>query len=272
MKIVLLILNGNTTSYHLTDYAVSMAKNGIAFLHTVFLTQAPAIEEYDYPFPNDLMLTRNSLSSKIIEAEENDLLKDNIRLFEDKCKAAEVACLIERGNGMTLERLIDISTFADYILADTVTEPGKHHLADLLTNVHCPVFLLSSPTEKQRLSVLTYDGSFASMFALKTFSQLFPEWTDLPARHVYVAENDKPVLPNEKYITQWLHSHFSNAVIEILSGALKESLVSYINAVPEAVVVMGSFGRNKVSRFFRESIASTIIDDCKVSLFITHPS
>ena len=271
MKIILLILNGDLAPYHLTDRALSMATNGAAFLHTVFLTHSPAFEEYNYPFPNDLSLTRNRLSGKIIEDENTDLLKDNIRLFEDKCKAADVDYSIEPGNEMTLGKLIGISTFADYILADARTEPGTYHLADLLANAHCPVLLLSAPTEKHTQLVLTYDGSYASMFAIKTFSQLFPEWKELAVCLLWVTENEIPVLPGEKYVTSWLKRHYSNAAIEVLNGDLNETLVNYIRNIPKALVVMGSFGRSPVSRFFKQSLANSIIEQCAASLFITHP-
>ncbi len=271
MKIVLLVLNGDLAPYHLTDYAVSLAKTGQAFLHTVFLSHSPAFEEYNYPFPNDLSLTRNRLSGKIIEEENDDLLKDNICLFEDKCKAANVAYSIEPGKEMTLGTLIGISSFADYILADARAAPGSYHLADLLADAHCPVLLLPASTESQTQLLFTYDGNYASMFAIKTFSQLFPEWKDLAVRLLWVTENENPVLPGEKYITNWLNRHYSNVSIEMLNGELKETLVNYIRGIPQAVVVMGSFGRSPVSRFFRESLANAIIEECSSSLFITHP-
>lgn len=271
MKIILLILNGDPAPYHLADYAVSMAKTGQAFLHTVFLTHSPALEEYNYPFPNDLSLTRNRVSGKIIEDENTDLLKDNIRLFEDKCRAAGVDYSIDPGKEMTPAKLIGISTFADYILADARTEPGTWHLADLLVNTHCPVLLLSAPTEKHTQLVLTYDGSYASMFAIKTFSQLFPEWKDLAVCLLWVTENEIPALPGEKYVTRWLKRHYSNAAIEILNGELNETLVNYIKGASKAMVVMGSFGRSPVSRFFKESLANAIMEQCAAALFITHP-
>jgi hypothetical protein len=271
MKTILLILNGNLTPYYVADTAIEMAKTSPAFLHTVFFSHSPALDDYNYPFPNDLSLTRNKLSGKIIEEEDKAVLADNIRLFEDKCKAENVDYFIEPPAAMTLGRLITISAFAECILADARQDAGDYHLADLLAGTHCPVLLVTARPEKQPRLLLTYDGSFSSMYAIKIFSLLFPEWKDAATQLVYVAEMPESLLPSEKYITGWLNRHYSNHQLTILQGDLSTELVNYTKAVPGSLVVMGSFGRNPVSRFFHESLANAVMEEGACSLFIAHP-
>ena len=164
---ILVLLNGTLTPQHVVDSAISIAKTTSSLLHAVFLNYAVDLAEYNYPFPNDLSLTRNNLTGKTIAEENAELLESNMQLFKDECQAEKVNFYIEPDQETSLGRLKGLSAFSDVILADANENLHQYHIADLLVDAHCPVYLASKDVGKIENIILTYDGSFSSMYAIK---------------------------------------------------------------------------------------------------------
>ena len=271
MKTMLLLLDGNLVAYHVADAAIQMARQQDIFIHAMFITHSKALDHYGYPFPNDLSLATNRITGQTVEEEDAQLLKDNIRLFEDKCREATINYLIDTDTEVTIRKLIDISMFADFIFADARRYTGKYHLADLLPGVHCPALLVPAQAMPNQTIVFTYDGQPASIHAIKTFTAIFPGAKDQAVELVYVAANaSTATLPFANLIEKWMQLHYSNFKITIVGGEITDALVAHTGTIHNPLVVMGSFGRSTVSRFFHESLANSIIGDNNSSLFIAH--
>jgi hypothetical protein len=269
MRNILVVLNGKLTPDHVVRSAVNIAITDSSFLHAVFLNYSIDLAEYQYPFPNDLSLTRNNLTGKTIAEEDAELLESNMQVFRDECKAAKVDFHVDTDKEITLTSLVEMSAFFDFILADANENLKQYHIADLLVQAHCPIYLASKHVDKIRNVVLTYDGSFSSMYAIKMYTYLFPEWRSLPTFLVYVSDRNEK-LPNESNIKRWLSKHYLGDQIEVLHGDIGEELVKYTMSLPDSLAVMGSFGRSKISRLFQKSLANSIIENGKSSLLITH--
>ncbi|HEV8284529.1 MAG TPA: universal stress protein [Chitinophagaceae bacterium] len=270
MKKVLVVLNGTLTPHHVVDTAIKFASNTSSSLHAVFVNYALDLAEYNYPFPNDLSLTRNNLTGKTIAEENAELLESNTKLFKDECQAANIDFYIEPDNEISLGRLMEHSSFSDFILADANENLHQYHIADLLVDAHCPVYLASKEVENVENIILTYDGSFSSIYAIKMYTYLFPELKGLSTALVYITSGRDYKLPQEENIKSWLSKHYSNVHIKILKGDIRIELVNYTKSIPNSLAVMGSFGRSAISRFFHKSLANTVIEDGKSSLFIAH--
>lgn len=102
------------------------------------------------------------------------------------------------------------------------------------------------------------------------FSYIFPELRDLPTSLVHISSGKGDDMPNEENLRTWLTRHYSNIQNRILHGNIREELANFINSTPNSLVVMGAYGRTAISRLFHKSLANTIIQHTKSSLFITH--
>jgi nucleotide-binding universal stress UspA family protein len=72
-------------------------------------------------------------------------------------------------------------------------------------------------------------------------------------------------------LNDWLPQHFPVLQKQILQGNLQKELVSFIRKNDEqAVVVMGAYGRNAVSRLFHRSLSNIVIEETNALLFIMH--
>jgi nucleotide-binding universal stress UspA family protein len=269
MKNILVLLNGKLTPEHVATAAVEVAKSTSSFLRAIFLNYSVDLAEYSYPFPNDLSLTRNRFTGKTLAEEDAELLEGNMKVFRDECEAAKIDFQIESDKEMSLGSLMEISAFSDLILADANENLKQYHIVDLLVNARCPVYLVSKHAEQIENVILTYDGTPSSMYAIKMYTYLFPELRDLPIYLVHVSENQHE-FPKEKEVKAWLSKHHRNAQIQMLKGNIRDELVKFTETLPASLVVMGSFGRSHLSRFFHKSLAHYIIENGKSSLFITH--
>jgi hypothetical protein len=270
MKNILLILNGTITPPHVIDSALHIAKSTSSLLHTIFINYRSDLAEYNYLFPNDLSLTRNNLTGKTIAEENAELAASQVRLFTDECGSANVDFFIEPKTDITLGDIINYSAFSDFILTDAHENFKEHHISDLLQNVHCPIYLISKDAPGTQNVVLAYDGSVSSIYAIKMYSYLFMEFGDLPTYLVYTSSANNGDLPHEKEVKMWLSGHYRNLEIKILHGDVRNVLADFTGSLPHSLVVMGSYGRNSLSRFFHKSAANKMIEEGKSSVFMTH--
>ncbi len=271
MKRILVVLNSQFVPQYMALTAINMAKATASFLHVIFTDYNLNYPEYQYPFPNDLSLTRNDLTGKTIAEENAAIQEDNMRLFSNQCKEAGVNFFIEADNDIRQRKLVLQSAFSDFILADGNENAEHGHMADLLHNIHCPVYLVSKTVKTISTIVLTYDGKAASLYAIKTFTYLFREFKNTPVQLVYISSDKDSQLPHEHEIRDWLSTHYSNLQLHILQGELQDELTRYTRLTSNALVVMGAFGRSPVSSFFHKSLAYAVMNAGNASLFIAHP-
>jgi hypothetical protein len=271
MKKVMVILNGLHVSNYIVPAALKLAKSTNSFLHAIFLSQDPHQLEYSYFFPNDLTLTENYLTGKSIAEEDKEMIENNIRYFEDECKLMNVPFLVDTRHNYSLNELIACSDFFDLILIDAKVHLYEYLLSDLLADAHCPVLLTTSEMEAINQITFAYDGSHSSMYAIKMFTYLFPEWKDLPTNLVHITSKENRALPNETPVASWLTSHYSSLKTHIIQGNVQPALLEYLKpASKETLLVMGAFGRSSVSRMFHKSLSQAVINQTNAAVFITH--
>lgn len=270
MKKIVVAFNAINYSSSLSAFAINIAKQTDSLLNAVFLTRslAPVVQ---YPFLNDLPLASTGLVSTVEMEEENrKMIDSHIGFFQDDCERENVRCKIDNTPGMTLDDLIDLSAFSDLVLCDAKEEIGGVATRELLADTHCPVILVPAKMNMPSKTVLCYDESFSSILALKMYSYLFPEWKEFPTTVLSINPKGDNGLRFDDYLNDWLPLHFSNLDKKILQGNLQRELVSYIRQNEPAMVVMGAYGGNAVSRMFHRSLANIVVEETEAFLFIMH--
>jgi len=278
MKKILIVLNGIQAPLHVISSAIEIAKQGNAFLYALFLVPSVNKPAFLYPFINDLALTAVPLTNQSSEQEDQQQTNDSIRLFKDMCTAANISFNISPRRDTSFEELVLHSAFADLIIADakadfpeTPSMPLTISLSDLLADAHCPVLLLQEEIKQPEQVILSYDGSFSSMHALKMYAYVFPEWRSIPTCLLSASSKEKAQPEYEEYIKDWLPCHFTNLTVDLPKGKVKQELVKAVNKSGQnTLVVMGAYGRTVVSRLFRKSLSGSIINDTRAALFIAH--
>jgi nucleotide-binding universal stress UspA family protein len=270
MKNILVILNAGVSQQHVAEVAIHIAKRSSSGLHVVFLDPIPDEVDYDYFFINDLSIAQQTEGLPAMDESVKAMAALNRKLFEDMCATSEVPYVIEPAASVSMNWLIEQTAFADLVITGAGERIEQFQTVDLLSESKCPVYLVSKNVVDPRQVLLTYDGSYASIYAMKQYALVFPELKDLPVSLLYISSDDNDEFPREKNIRSWLPAHFSNVAFTLLKGDVREELVNYVTSMPESLVVMGSFGRSQFSKLFHKSIANALISEGKATLFISH--
>jgi hypothetical protein len=227
--------------------------------------------------PPSTILPAIEIQKTDMEQAERQQLKEDLLLLETRFKKAGIKYSFSE-EVSTLAEILTHSAYADLIIADAlINVPGPVHLSlnvsikELLVDAHCPVVLLREGDMPPDRIVLSYDGSYSSMYSIRSFSYLFPNLRYVPTFIVYISPKEQKEPRDLHHIKDWLPLHFDDATVEVLPGEPADVLPAVANKFSDStLVVMGAYGRSALSRLFRESLANSILQKANASLFLTH--
>lgn len=201
---------------------------------------------------------------------------ENIREFKAFCEKQLIPCQVHRDQGVPGEDLIIESRYADVIItapalfaSSPLDIPGDL-VKELLTKSECPVIITPHNFGPVDSILFAYDGNASSVFAIKQFTYLFPE---LVNAEITVLQADKNAAFDEdqkEKLYEYLKEHYSRITFKDLHGVPEDELFDYALRQINACLVMGAFGRNWLSRFFRPSAAEMAIKINNLPIFIAH--
>lgn len=266
MKQFLLVLDNDQPCFNAIEKAVQCTRSADAFLSVIIIVHSLPASAQAYPFPNDWALTFGDESNQSLEQVSADLLAANKKLLADCCRSANQQFeIIEQRIG--LSDLIIRTKFMDCLLCEGKIHPGRHHITDLLTRAYCPVYLIGDHPIPARSVLLAYDGSAACMGAAASYLQLFDKDADFVCLHFSTSGQ---ATPHEKELEDWLLHHQPGGRLVVDNQEPEAGLLHWFSEHPTDLVVMGSYGRNAVSRFFRHSLAARLLEQGGTHLFLSH--
>jgi nucleotide-binding universal stress UspA family protein len=118
--------------------------------------------------------------------------------------------------------------------------------------------------------VFTYDGSRSAAFAIKQFAYLFPQLSEKRAIILQINEAGEWDEQEKYRFGEWLQNRYSAIGFQALQGNTDDRLFDYLFKRKNSMVVMGAYGRNAISRFFKKSHADRIIKTTTIPVFISH--
>ncbi|AXY74024.1 hypothetical protein D3H65_08520 [Paraflavitalea soli] len=209
------------------------------------------------------------------EAEE---VMANIKQFETFCQEHHIRYSVTKDfYDFTLNDFKEETKFADLLVIGSEafykamgTERINDYLQDTLSHASCPVVLIPEKFEFPQTNILTYDGSEASVYAIKQFIYLFPELCDRKTLVIYVDEDADVTMPAEKKIKDLVCRHFDQCAYLTLHMDARKYLASWISEQKGGILVSGAFGRSSISRLFKPSFIYEAITDHQLPVFIAH--
>ena len=270
MKKILIILNESHIPQQVIKSAIHIAKESNSLLEAVFINDINGLN-FGYPFPNDLYLMGETVRAETRTAESMRLLENIAQEFKNDCTENSVEYKIEIDKAVSIKHLINLSSFADLIIADSKSDSNEYSLKDLLADAHCPLLLISKNAEPVTKIYVAYDGSASSMYAVKMFSYIFPEYMNLKIHFFQITTGDISEIAHLDEIKNWATMHFSNIKFELIKGSTKREMVEHIRIGSEKnIIVMGAYSGSSIARLFLKSTAESVINETNASLFITH--
>ncbi|KAA9040586.1 universal stress protein [Ginsengibacter hankyongi] len=277
MKKFLAVFDGYKMSNSTLNYAIQLSKVVNANLVGVFL------DEFIYRNYNvvAVMKTNEDYTEKMKEMDAKDQLKrdEAAQHFQKACGKAGISYSIHRDKSIALQELKHESMFADLIIIneyETFTkykeELPTRFMKDLLSDVQCPVLLVSNKFKPVDKIVLLYDGAPSSLYAIKMFSYLFGNFQDLPVEVFSVNERKANLrLPDNKLMREFIKRHFPKATYNVATGEAEEQILDYLhNHKENELIVLGAYRRSELSRWFKTSMADTLMRKLDTALFVAH--
>lgn len=277
MKKILAAFDGTKYSEGASKYAIEIAKATNSMLVGVFIQDMRYLS-YTYAYAWDQPFI-DFTSIEASQKEEKEKIELNIKLFHRHCEEKGVHHKVHLDKGVPLQELLQESIFSDLIIIDENTsffslsdKKPSPFMKDFMADSYCPVLIVPHSYRFFDRAVFCYDGSPSSTYAMKMFSYLFCELDDLKYTIVSVNEKSTNHLKEGDNIKDLVKAHFKNAEYEVLHGNAEEELLKYLKSgrADHAMVVMGAYGRNAMSRFFHESLSNKVIDETHLPVFITH--
>lgn len=214
----------------------------------------------------------------IMDGHESEVLEKNMKRFEDLCLKNAIEYRIRKDFiNLALPELKKETRFADLLLIGGESfyenmglgEPNTY-LKEALHGVECSVVVVPEKYIFPTANILSYDGSEASVFAIRQFAYLLPELTQNKTLLVYATDKPNRSIPNEPYIEELVSRHFSDLTVTKLDFDPKKNFATWISEKHESIMVAGSFGRSAVSQLFKKSFITDIIKEHHVPVFVSH--
>lgn len=277
MKKIIAAIDGLKYSESTEKYAVQIAKQLNAHLVGVFLDD-PTYTSYNI---YDVVVKEGASEAKLKQYDEEDaeIRREASKHFEAACSEEGLNYSIHHDNNIALHDLLHESIYADLLIIDsheTFThyeekQPGRF-VRDLLGDVQCPVLLVPHKYKPIEKIVLLYDGEPSSVYAIKMFSYMFPVFKHMDTEIVSVKNANQSLhLPDNKLMKEFIKRHFPKAEYNIIKGFAEVEIAKYLKTIgPNVLVVLGAYLRGRVSRWFHQSMADTLVKETKLPLFIAH--
>jgi len=212
----------------------------------------------------------------LVGDDNGEQIKENIKHFENYCIDNGIDYKIHKDYfDFAIPELKKETRFADLLILSSETfyanmgnEPNEF-LGQALHDVECPILLVPNNFAFPTCNILTYDGSGSSVYAIKHFAYLLPEFVTNETILVHATEHVSEPLPELLNVEELVARHFPDFNILEL-GNPKKAFATWLNEKKAGIVVSGSFGRSGLYRLFHKSFVAETIKKHKIPLFIAH--
>lgn len=273
MKKILLVFDGTSFSEGAFEFARRLNEKNKILATAVFVPLVNYANLWSYAGTAGA-----TTSIPLIEDEEAEQIEKNIERFQRLCENNNIEFRIHKDfHDFALPELKEETRFADVVILGSETfyadigigEPNDY-LKMALHDVECPVIIVPEKFNFPENNILSYNGSEASVYAIKQFAYLFPEFTTQPTLLVYSKDELEDDIPHGEYIEELAARHFPDLTIMKLHLDPKDFFADWISNKKNAILVSGAFGRSSLSRVFKKSFVKDVIKEHKLPLFITH--
>lgn len=277
MKKFLVAFDGYKMSDSSMQYAIQLTQSENAHLVGVFLDN---IIYHTYSVYT-VMTNNANYQKKLEELDAKDKTKRDkaVLKFQQTCKEAKILFSVHRDINVSSQELIQESIFADLIIINEYETFAKvressptNFMRELLGDVQCPVLIVPASFKKIDKIVLLCDGKPFALYAIKMFSYILGSLNQLPVEVLTVKDKKANVhFPSNRLMKEFLKGNFTDIQYTLLKGDAEQQIVEYLRRSTENVlVVAGAYQRSDISRWFKTSMADTLMESLESPLFIAH--
>ena len=212
-----------------------------------------------------------------IAFEDTGIIQKNISHFKSLCLQNGIEYRIHPDLERHVISEVKLeSRFADLLILSSELfyenlgkDTQENYIENALHKAECPVLLVPEHYHFPENVILAYDGSESSVFAIKQFAYLLPEFVNLKTLLVAAFTGNKNI-PDIEYVEEFAACHFKDLTISKLEINPKMYFNTWLNDHGRSILVTGAYGRSVLSEMLKKSFITEIIQDHKVPIFIAH--
>ena len=214
----------------------------------------------------------------LVEPDVAKQLEQNVKRFEALCLKNNIAYSVHRDyKDFALPELKRETRFADLLIIGSETfysqivgDDPDNYLRDALHDAECPVLVVPENCHFPETNIIAYDGSAASVFAMKQFVYLFPELRALETVIVYSDSSGQREFPEEEQIKELAKQHFMDVSFQKPTCGSKDEFAQWVGKHKRAMLITGAYGRSGLSQWITKSFADKVITGHGLPVFIAH--
>ena len=276
IKTILIPVDGSTNSDIAVDYGIYIAPRleaSLSGLHVIdiYLIQGPMMTDVSATVgmaPYDCFFEAVEKSLK----EKADRVLKN---FEDRCRAAGVACRTKKNTGKISDTIIEDAEDADLIL---MAKKGEHfHLkeggligsvAEVVTR-HSgkPVMVIPESFREIESMGLAYDGSAPARKAL-ALSLNISEKAKWPITVLIINSDAAKAADLTAQVEDMAQKGLADCEVIISAGREADEILKFIAEGPVELMVMGAYGHNRLRELLLGSTTSHIIHKSPIPVLL----
>jgi hypothetical protein len=275
---VLAVFDGLRFSEATLQHSIQIAKSQPSHLVGLFL------EDFTYQsFSRYKAIATENLTAKQIaalEKSDEETRKQSRERFVQACQKEGVEHSVHKEKDVAFPSLMQEAIYADLIVIDAnetfSTQKGKaptDFIRDFLAGSESPVLLVNKKFTSISKTVLLFDGEPSSVFAIKQYSYLLGAHMDLEIEVLTVKKERSTMhVPDNKLMKEFMKRHFPKANYTVVKGDFAEpKIIEHLQALKgKPLIVLGAYRRGMVSRWFKQSMADTLMENTSLPLFIAH--
>jgi len=272
MRKILVAFDGSQYSEGAMSFARQLNETERITLTGLFLPQVSLANLWSYA---DAMTGASYIP--LVEESEAELIEKNIDRFKEYCLVHDIRHDVNKAMfDLAMPELRKETRFADVVILGSETfyrsigeETPSEYLKEALHFAECPVIVVPESYNFPERNILAYDGSESSVFAIKQFMYLFPEFAENPT--ILVTTNPVSEIPQqEPHIRDLVAAHFNNLSYLHLQMDAKKHFSTWMSEKKGSILVCGAFSRSLISQIFRQSFVEDVLRDHKIPVFISH--
>jgi nucleotide-binding universal stress UspA family protein len=231
MKKILLAFDGTNFSEGAFEFARKLNEIKPILLIGAFLPQTSIANLWSYA---DVMGGPSYI--RLLEEGETEQIKKYIEHFEKLCVHNNIDYRVHKDFfDLALPELKKESRYADLLILSSEmfyenlgTEFPNEYLKDALQHVECPVLIVPEKYDFPKNIILAYDGSYESVYAIKQFAYLFPEFYNHETLLAYATKDNESDFPQKIQIEELAARHFKNLTLSKIDIKPKKYFSSWM--------------------------------------------
>jgi nucleotide-binding universal stress UspA family protein len=274
MKKIIMAVDGNNFSNGAFEFVRRLNEKASLLLTGVFVPQMEYANLWSYA----AVSSGGAAFIPLVQEKESDEVIASIHKFETLCRNNGIAYRVHKNLfDFALPELKKESRFADVLILSGELFYGQgagsmqsDSIRQVLRHSECPVLIVPEEFKFPNHTVLAYDGSEESVYAIKQFAYIFPELAVNETMLVYAASDGEKDFPSKELIIELATQHYPNLTFQKEELDPKKYFSTWLLDRKNSILVSGSFGRSALSEAIRKSFVTDIIADHQLPVFIAH--